>query len=1264
MNNLELVLASIPASPEGLKFRPTDAEDYYKLGNLFQQQGKLNVAIASYQQALTIQPDYAEVHSNLGSVFLQQGDLDAARASYEKALIINPDLAVAHNNLGNIFLQQSNLDAAVAAYRTALKIKPDLVEAHKNLGIALEAQLNLEGAVESYQKALEIQPDLVEAKFGICMSQLPIIYSLASEIDIARDNYQQHLQNLAKSYKLANSQELEKAVDAVGSFQPFYLPYQGRNDRELQQIYGEMIVNIMSSRYPQWSQNIALPKLNVSEKIRIGFVSKFFYNHSNWKIPLKGWIENLNRNEFEVFGYHTERIQDQETARAAKVFDKFTQGPLLIEQWCELIQKDNLHILIFPEFGMDLMTIKLGCLRLAPIQMTSWGHPNTSGLPTIDYYLSSEMMEVENAQEHYTEKLVKLPNLSIHYQPLAVPAKSITKKEIGIEDDDIMFWCCQSLFKYLPQHDDVFARIAQKLTKSKFVFIEAQQGEFVTNVFRQRLNHAFEEYGLKYEDYCIFLPRLNPSMFAGVTAIADVFLDSIGWSGCNSTLEAIAHNTPVVTLPGELMRGRHTLAILKTMGIEEMITATKEDYVKVAVRLGQDAKYRQHISQKVADNKHKLYCDLKPIRALEDFFLKVLNKSRRFSVTEELLKILQLAVQYQRANRLGEAEQLYRQILETQPNHPEALYGLGTLAQQQGQNQTAEELLSAAAQIQPDSVKIWFSLGNLHLAQQQYEAAVKAYRQALAIKPDLLPIYNNLGYARQQQGLFAEAINYYKKALELKPDFAEAEANLGNALHAQGQISAAEQLHYAQLNYQLGIARKKAGDLQTSVAYYKQAIILKPDFVEAHYQFGVALQAQGELEDAIACYQKALELNANYGEVYLSLGKIYQDKHNFKEAISAYIQGLKLINPHYAAAVVAYQGCDHSQEVQTTPPIPQEEVMVAAHHFPVIPPVAEDTGKRPFWSVVLPIYSTNSRNNYLLECLVSVLRQWTGKGEMEIVVVDDASPVPLKDLVNEIGRGIIQYYRNSQNRGAYRNFNTAVALGRGQWIHLLHDDDYVLPGFYDRLRQSLETCSSSVGAAFTGYQNINEQGKVVFTQQVYGANKGIAQDFIQRIGVGNPLNMPAVVVRRSTYEHLGGYLPELNYTGDWEFYQRITAFYDWWYEPEILAHYRQHSDNITTNSLLSGSKGTDLRRAIEVAQNYLPSEISAKSRHHHFAYCLADAVIPLKFGQISGALRLVQEALKIESSPESVAKLFAWLTQDEASPLRDEIVSKVFLEVG
>ncbi|MFB2983175.1 tetratricopeptide repeat protein [Microseira sp. BLCC-F43] len=622
-------------------------------------------------------------------------------------------------------------------------------------------------------------------------------------------------------------------------------------------------------------------------------------------------------------------------------------------------------------------------------------------------------------------------------------------------------------------------------------------------------------------------------------------------------------------------------------------------------------------------------------------------------------QILELAVQYHRSHRFTEAEQAYRQVLKEQPQHPEALYGLGMLAQQLGEPQTAEQWLSAASQVQPDSVKIWFSLGNLRLAQEQFDSAASAYCQALALKPDSLPIYNNLGYALQQQGLFDEAINYYQKALELKPDFIEADANLGNALHAQGKLSSEQQLHYAQLNHKLGVARKKAGDGKTAVAYYRQAIALQPDLVEAHNNLGVVLAEQGKLEEAIACYEKALQIDPNCGEVYYNLGKIYQDQHNLTAAASAYRQGLKLINPHYAKAVDAEEVSAAAQENHTPPPLPQQEVIVGGHHFPAIPTVTNPEQPRPFWSVVIPVYN---RRDYLLECLASVLAQWSGEEEMEILVIDDASPSPLLELVNSIGSGIVRYYRNPQNLGLPGNWNAGVAISRGEWIHLLHDDDYILPGFYARLKQSLEACSDSIGAAFTGYENINEQGEVVFTQQLYD-RRGIAQDWLQRIGVSNPLNMPAVVIRRSAHERLGGYHPELTYTSDWEFYKRLAAVYDWWCEPEILARYRQHSQSKTTELLLSGSQMTSIRRAIEISQAYLNSdrgaEITAKSRVHHFNYCLKLAAIPLKAGNIVGTLQMLQEALKLDRSPQAVANLFRWLTQDEAAPIREKIALKL-----
>lgn len=620
---------------------------------------------------------------------------------------------------------------------------------------------------------------------------------------------------------------------------------------------------------------------------------------------------------------------------------------------------------------------------------------------------------------------------------------------------------------------------------------------------------------------------------------------------------------------------------------------------------------------------------------------------------------LQLAIQHQRGNRLTEAEQLYRQVLEKQPNQPDALHGLALLAQQKGEHQSAKEFIRAALQVEPESFKHWFILGNSHQALGEFNQAVDSYQQAVELRPEIAPIYNNLGYALQQLGKWEEAIASYKKAVEIQPDCVEADVNWGNALHAQGKLSPEQQAHYAQLNYKLGLERKKAGDLNNAILYYRQAIGLQPELWEAHYNLGIVMRKKEQLNEAIASYQKALELNPHNWEIYNSLAQIYQSQNNLTEAVSIYRKGLILLNPHYAQAVAA----NSSSIMQTPPPIPQGEVTVGAYQFPAIPPIADPEKPGPFWTVVIPVYN---RTNYLLESLASVLVQWSGAENMEIIVVDNASTPSLFDLVNSIGGGIIHYYQHQQNIGAARNYNAGIALSRGKWVHVLHDDDCVFLGFYSRLQKSLENCPDSVGVACTGFEYFNEKGETITTGEIlsFYTERGIMQDWLPRIGICGLVTVPAVVIRRTTHERLGGYHPELTEIAEWEIFKRYASFYDWWYEPGILARYREHTQKLTPQNWVSGQLAEVIRRAIEISETYLPveqqAEITAKARRHNFNYCLKRAAIPLKAGNLTGALRVLQEAAKIDSSPQALAKLFAWLTQNDASPLREAIICEVF----
>jgi len=291
------------------------------------------------------------------------------------------------------------------------------------------------------------------------------------------------------------------------------------------------------------------------------------------------------------------------------------------------IRSDALHVLIFPEIGMDPVTTKLAALRLAPIQCNSWGHPTTSGMPTIDYYLSSEVMEPESADRLYTEKLIRLPNLSVHYTPPAYPVRALTRGAVGLRDNSVVFLCAQSLFKYLPQYDALFPRIARQLSDSQFVFFSSQHSQELTEKFLQRISRAFKKEGVDPASHVVMLPRVDNSTFQAVARISDIYLDSIEWSGCNTTLESMVCALPAITCKGSAMRGCHTYAFLKVMGLEELVAADLPSYVDLAVRLGGDSDWRHQVRGQIEARLPRLFGDTACVHALGDFLYRATKES-------------------------------------------------------------------------------------------------------------------------------------------------------------------------------------------------------------------------------------------------------------------------------------------------------------------------------------------------------------------------------------------------------------------------------------------------------------------------------------------------------------------------------------------------------------------------------------------------------------------------------------------------------------
>jgi protein O-GlcNAc transferase len=607
----ELVAQSAPESPIA----------HFNLASVMEAAGRKPDAEQHYRRAIALRPDFVDAQLHLASLLGELERPAEALVHAERAVALRPDSAGARNNLGNILRGIGRRDEAIAQYRAALRIDPNSFMAYYNCGVALRGEARIAEARDHFGRALALRPDFLEAELALCMAELPALYEDASEIAARRDAYASRLAKLSADVEAAGTPA--GLADAIGAHQPFYLPYQGLDDRALQTLYGSLVCRIMAAKY----KAPVLPKPPASdEPIRVGIVSGFFRQHSNWKIPIKGWLKELDRGRFNLLGYYTGDERDGETDSAAALCQRFVQGPLSLDEWRRTILDDAPHVLIFPEIGMDKVSAQLAAQRLAAVQCASWGHPVTSGFPTIDYFISSDLMEPADAEDHYSERLVRLPNLSIYYEPVEVPPIAVNRAELGLRENAVVYWCCQSLPKYLPQFDDVFACIAAAVPDCQFTFIEFSGGKGITEMFRARLDRAFKAVGLKAEDHCVFLPRLAPDRFVAAIGQCDVVLDSIGWSGCNSVLEGLIHNLPIVTLAGEMIRGRHTAAILGMMDIRETTAQTIEEYVSIAALLGCNTAKRRELSTVMAGRKQRIYRDRACIAALEAFLTEAVGK--------------------------------------------------------------------------------------------------------------------------------------------------------------------------------------------------------------------------------------------------------------------------------------------------------------------------------------------------------------------------------------------------------------------------------------------------------------------------------------------------------------------------------------------------------------------------------------------------------------------------------------------------------------
>lgn len=274
---------------------------------------------------------------------------------------------------------------------------------------------------------------------------------------------------------------------------------------------------------------------------------------------------------------------------------------------------------------------------------------------------------------------------------------------------------------------------------------------------------------------------------------------------------------------------------------------------------------------------------------------------------------------------------------------------------------------------------------------------------------------------------------------------------------------------------------------------------------------------------------------------------------------------------------------------------------------PPIKPL-NSSNDRPLWSVMIPVFNCS---DLLPQALQSVLMQSPGEEHMQIEVVDDASTdADVEGLVNELGKGRVNYFRQPKNVGSLKNFETCINRAKGQLVHILHGDDRVRTGYYQKIASLFQTYPQ-IGAAFCRYTTIDGKGNPLLDHHLEMPQPGILQNWLLKIAQKQRLQFCTITVKRDVYERLGGFYG-VHYGEDWEMWVRIAAHYPVAYTPEILAEYRMHSNSISSQSVVTAQNIQDIRWVINAIQQLIPQEIRKKakktaSKHYaHYALIIAN----------------------------------------------------------
>ena len=573
-----------------------------------EQMGEYQEAITLYDHLIQMNPTDTIPFFSKANIYCSKGYIDKAITLYQQCIQLAPDHVFAYFNMGVAYLRQGHTSQALKAFEHAVHIRQDIPDIHLNIGMIYQDQSRINDALIHYQHALSLNPEegiLIRSKL-IC----PIIFMSTEEIFHWRKQIDHNISQLfVQPHQLTNPLKTCPTQ--------FYFAYHGMNDKSVQEKIAQLYLKICPEL--KWTAPHVHHKKSSFQQIKIGMISKYFRNHTIGKLH-EGIMRHLSKQKYQIILFRLQEAKDDIGHAIDQAVDKVI---LLSEHLADARQRiayEKLDILYYPDIGMDPFTYFLAFSRLAPIQCTAWGHPVTSGIPTIDYFISPKHAEPPDAVSHYSEKLFLIDQYVMFFQKPELPNKPYTQAMFELPDQGNLYLCPQSLFKLHPDFDWIIGDILRQDRKGYLVLFEGKHDHW-----RHLLIKRFQQTLPDIIQQIIIHPKVSESDFLSILRLSDVLLDPIFFGGGYTTLLSFVCGTPVVTLPGPYMRSRITYGLYHQMEFYDCIAKDKEAYVAIALRIAMDKGYRQIISQSISQRVQCIVENMDGIYELERFFREVLQ---------------------------------------------------------------------------------------------------------------------------------------------------------------------------------------------------------------------------------------------------------------------------------------------------------------------------------------------------------------------------------------------------------------------------------------------------------------------------------------------------------------------------------------------------------------------------------------------------------------------------------------------------------------